>query len=383
MPTRATEMLLGADCLLLPSPTGVIPALANAASGILTLQAHLIELNLVIGAVEGAILAAAAGTHYRQPILLMIAANFASACIGAYVLPEASGWIDSIWGDEPPMYHAGRVLALVALLSFLMTVVIEFPFVLRIYRARLMSTGRKLALCVAAQAVTYAALALIYTSVSRFSLLTEVTRVRDVAPLTGGAQGWVYFYRAAHGEIWRTRLDGTNAELWQKAEADYSRTPRAGDLWAEPNAAGAVQLMLGPKANAKPVGVPFRGRLGLLNRETFDEDFQKVPDALFATDFRAQADRARDWIIASSNNTDDGLCHTIRPEGVRGELNVGMATPFVRWPARFPTVLPNGAAVFQFGDQIAIMDRTKNIGVLAMGSSPVVVLDAAAPDETR
>ena len=41
------------------------------------------------------------------------------------------------------------------------------------------------------------------------------------------------------------------------------------------------------------------------------------------------------------------------------------------------TVLPGDAAVFQFGDQIVVVDpRRREIALLARGSSPIAVPDA-------
>lgn len=60
--------------------------------------------------------------------------------------------------------------------------------------------------------------------------------------------------------------------------------------------------------------------------------------------------------------------------------HISLETPFAQWYVRSATVLPGDEVIFQFGPQICIYSlRTKNIYLLAKGTSPVVILDRYIP----
>lgn len=53
-----------------------------------------------------------------------------------------------------------------------------------------------------------------------------------------------------------------------------------------------------------------------------------------------------------------------------------MATPFFSWFTSDITVLPGDLVIYELGKQIVVLDLNKRkIGLLAMGHSPVAVLD--------
>jgi hypothetical protein len=362
--------------------------LANPGSAILTLEdLHLIVLNLFIGVIEGWIVARFARVRLRRAVAIMILANYVSAWIGTYLLPELAAQFEAAWAPEPPLYHVGRLLALLAAIAFVLAVGLEFPFVLWATSGRKADPvsatdqtpkpgrrgttfGGRLALCTASQAVTYLGMGLLYASVSDISLLTSTTRIRDTLALTGGAQGWVYYLRRGGTEIWRARLDRPIPEWWANSP---DRDGWGGGIWAERTGDGLVRLMQESREPIQ-VGPAFDGVLAARS-ERYPNDGPQLWEAM---DFRPSAERSRDLIRPSFGTLDGGLEHmVIENDGTkhRGELNVVMMTPLCRWRALFPTVLPNGSVVFQFGVQIVVMDRQKRIGVLCMGESPVVVLD--------
>lgn len=365
--------------------------LANPGSALLTLETvHSTLLNLLVGLVEGWMVTRYARVKLGRAAGIMILANYVSAFIGGSLLFELSAQFEAVWAPEPPLYHAGRLLALLAVIAFVLAVVLEFPFVLwatsrkspmpkaradNPVRRRATTFSSRLALCTACQSVTYFGMALLYAGVCNISLLTDTTRVRDTSGLAGGAQGWIYYVTSDTTEVRRCRLDATRDETW--ATLKPRSFPR---LSAIPLADGTICLIA---ADTGQVGPDITGRVG----ERSDEPgvFGGFAD-ITCLDFRPGPERIDRFTARWS--ADYGLMHWIPDESGtlrRGSLNVAFATPNARWSVAYPTVLPSGSVIFQFGPQIVVMDRQKRIGALCMGTSPVVVLDptgAEAPPPT-
>lgn len=353
--------------------------LANGVTGLFVFaQCHLLFLNLFIGLGEAWLLVTFARAKGMPASLLMIVANYFSAAAGLLIPLALAPYLDDCWGQTPPLYRIGRSLLLLVGAAFVLTVLIEAPFVLLSLRGTKIAPRRRLALCVGVQAASYLALALLYAPVSSFSLLTDTTRVRDVSTLAPSVHGWVYHVR--DGQVWRVRLDGTRAEVVPTNAPDAQGEPRFFYfLWAQ-HADEKVQLMGQEQRREAPIGPPQRGRIGEIATGA-NRTFGANDAITFAVDFRPALRRTHTYL---PNGMFDRLEHyEIDPSNeygygrrLRGDLS--LATPVLVWAVRYPIILPDEALVFELQNQVVLMDRKKRIGVLAVGTSPVVVLDVEA-----
>lgn len=345
---------------------------------------HLVVLNLLIGGVEGWLLARIVRVRAVRAVPIMIFANYFSAWIGAFLLPRIARAVEAAWSPDPPLYHAARAFALLVAIAFAMAVLLELPFVWWAWRGRPRSArtfisdatrpppaakraitpSGLLGVCVIVQTVSYSGMALLYGLNSDLSLL-RTHPVRDVAPLAGGTGGWIYYARMADTEVRRVRLDGTGDE-----HVGHFSLEQFGSYAVEDQNLG----ILAPECVGTVRGFAHRAA----GRMADPKEGDPWPSASTTLDFRGEPERSRDQIAIEADGVSIRLSLTrIDANGTShpGELNVGWATTTAEWHAGFPTVLPNGVVVLQLGPQVVIVDRSRKIGVLAMGAAPVVVLD--------
>src|SRR5262245_12548848 len=126
----------------------------------------LVFANAFIGLAEGWLLARAFRVSVKKAGGLMIAANYLSGIAGYWLLPEIAEQADANWFSDPRLFRAALTLGVLVGLSFVMTVAIELPFVLLVTKPAARSLEARLAAGIWVQAVSYAALAVIYFPVS-------------------------------------------------------------------------------------------------------------------------------------------------------------------------------------------------------------------------
>ncbi|MFO0835859.1 MAG: hypothetical protein U0638_12875 [Phycisphaerales bacterium] len=333
---------------------------------------HLVLGNLIIGLCEGGLLSWWGGVKYKAAALKMIAANYISGLLGWAVLPVLVRWVDASFMD-PPLYRAGLTLGVLVVVAFVLTVLVEWPLVLWSLQGSRRGRGARVAAGVWTQAASYAVLIPMYVSVSPMTLLTDYAVVRDVSGMAGGANGWVYYVDDRDGSVRRVRLDYAGDEKVGQV-SDVNRHRRWEPLWARPEIDGSVSIVDGEDANAKIVATQASGVVGART----DEYNPDGPSRVYAIDFRADPSHAT-YSYWALPDWESGLRRIESEPGdspnVRVTRELTFSNALMHWQAGSPVILPNGSVVFEFGDQIVIMDEQRRIGFLAIGSSPAVVLD--------
>jgi len=89
---------------------------------------HLTIGNFFIGVLEYAIVRRFFKAKGRAPFLWIIAANYASSIVGYVLISEESDRVIQWVGGPLPVYHVYRILGVLALLTFVVTIAIEWPF---------------------------------------------------------------------------------------------------------------------------------------------------------------------------------------------------------------------------------------------------------------
>ena len=84
---------------------------------------HLLLGNLLVGALEGAILARLFSLKLRRCISLLIVANYVSSWVGVWAIDKLARWLD------PDLYHGLQAAFGLIATTYVLTLVLEWPFV--------------------------------------------------------------------------------------------------------------------------------------------------------------------------------------------------------------------------------------------------------------
>jgi len=282
------------------------------------------------------------------------------------------------------LYSLPAVLAMVGLTSFIVSIVVEWPFCLWAMRRQPESVRRSFLATATAQTASYALLIPLYLIVSDLSLYTGTT----VDPLlVSQAPGnvVVYFISPKDGDLYRIRLNGSQRERVHQLGATnwYARLfvrrsqgSNQWDLWvwdgSDPVGDHPPKRLI--ERFAIQAAIPEDIARGQAKTDTYITADEYVMS--FARSGHARADELRpegerNWEIIAAGRAYQGLYAATARESIR----LGIDAPFLRWRARNATALPGDKVVYQLGSQIVLLDlNTRKIGLIAFGRSPIVVL---------
>jgi hypothetical protein len=273
---------------------------------------HLWVGNLLLGLLEGVLLALVFPVKILRAILLLIIANYFSAWVGS-VAHRMAG---PLYGQVHPQDLLKVVVAATAG-TFLLSMIFEWPFVFFSFSGD-RRLGRTFLATLLVQCFSYLLLIPWYLLPSNVAMLTD-TALRDPASFVQCPDALVYF-QSAEGQAMVMPLGGGNPER------------------AEPPAAVAALLM-----------------------QSSSDDF----------DLRPEADRQ--WFLGRGGSEMSGL--RVRNDETGHVALFEMKTPFFSLAVGWVNVLPGDQAVFSLGDWICVIDRrTLLLGVLTRGKHPVVTL---------
>ena len=338
--------------------------------------AHLVAGNFVIGVLEGLLLARAFRVPSPSAVALMVAANYVSAfgfLLGFPVVRHVRNWA---LGDAP-LYRVPETLALLLGVTFLISVLVEWPFCWGALRRAKHPWRRALVASLVAQCASYCLLVPFYLLVSPITLYTE-TRLDRSLSFVRQPNAWVY-YLAPAGDVYRIRMDGRDRQRvldHSKVGPDARLTARNAapgrwDLWltAHPQQGTATRLFQGLPGR---VGVDEAGK-----EQEPHEEFGNGMNAWEPLELRVPG--AEEWDAWLGFWASQGVQLTHRNSG--RETVLAMETPWLAWEPRNATMLPGDQLLFQLDDQIVVLDLpTRKLGLLVRGSGPVVCVTDAPPN---
>jgi len=306
-----------------------------------------------------------------------IAANYVSAIAGIILINGYSdaviGWV----GGSLPIYAVWRILLVLALASFLLTVLIEWPFYWLAMGPRSGGWKRSLRATLLVNVVSYILLAGWYWTASPkpFDWGGSLCRASEMTAMPDAR----VFYLSPDGkEVWQVRLD------WS-APSRFCALPTP-----EPNGvlgfwstdhAGYWQLASRPAWNKPWQVIAEVGPCRATSRPT--EKSGEVPIGWQGFPFTGdlQVESSRTWEIQTGSGGVEGVrVRAAKP--IMGEYRYirGVWLPWIAWGAASPTILPNDQMVFQLGEQIMWVDLSRNLAAgIAAGHGPVVTLDLRQP----
>jgi hypothetical protein len=341
---------------------------------------HLLVGNIVIGILEGGLIAFFLGIRKRIAIPLLICANYASTLAGLFLIPLMQNYIFIPEFGRPSLYNVGRFLWLFYISLFLITVVIEWPFC---FLAMFKLAGRfkkSLYASCAVQAVSYLLLIPFYFGASATSLFAKLERDPSLVK-TCTDKATILFIHPENGDVYRIQPNGTGLEkvLTLGAQDPSAKLffrrhegSETGDLWVQTDYSEKSEKMLLPKfaANASQY------------RDVYEREHQgSYFDRWLASDFRPEDKqnpevRAGFWAAEGIH---------VRERGTDDSFRLAFEVPFLmNWISRNAAVLPSERVIYQLGPQIVLLDlNSRKIGLITMGRGPVVILDEPTRAESE
>jgi hypothetical protein len=361
----------------------LLPSIAQANAGTPLMWASILHLtigNAIIGLLEGLVLARLYRIHKGKAVSLLILANYLSAWLGVMLVNEAS---ESI-AQHMNINSAWRVLWIVILSTYAITLVIEFPFLAAaLYR----SPGwfRK-AICgtLIVQTLSYTILFGWYWTASGTSLYTRNTVV-ELSSIDVPDHLVLYYISADDGDVYERPLTGIDQtqvfDLDSEGQNDrllVQRPSIESTRWDL-----AVRLETDDRSSSKIIVI----------RESFALIAVPSPRSMLSDPPEHQGT----WFnfgqvpkLGEAESSPWQFRTGFWPiQGLSGdqpvtEKRIGLAleTPFARWAVRNATHLPGDKVVFQLGaDQICIYDPDKRrVALVVRGRGPIVVLKEPGAD---
>jgi hypothetical protein len=358
------------------NPWGLI-LLANVGTPLMWAEMfHLSLGNLVIGTVEGLLIARLFKVPRRRAVVWMIAANYFSAWVGFVLL-------DQLMGAELlsliTIYNAAWFLAGAGIVTYLLTLLLEWPFIATILRQHPQWRASSFKASWLVQTASYSVLALVYLSASGVSILTQTKKDRHF-DRWAHSSAWVYYIAVEDSRVYRIKVDGTNRERVVSDEEVLFAHQTEPSGWAlyvgKPR---DVKISKGerPDSSSK-IADGLDGRvLG-----EFDSEIEKQirvwersgHRSTKAFDLRNEAEF--DWEARTGYWPIEGLSYRDQATGQR--KRIALETPFLQWQLGHATILPGDQMVFQLRHQICILDpATMRLGIIAFGRCPMVSVPCA------
>ncbi len=323
---------------------------------------HMVFGNAIIGIFEGTILSRVFKLKFGKCVFLMVCANYFSAWIGELFLNH------QITKTLPfDLYNAWHWIWFMVVLTFLITLVLEWPLVFICFPNEQNRFKKSLWGNLLVNSLSYFLLFGWYWLASGTGLYTKMNVVRP-SEITFPKNGIVYFISKMDGVC---KFDFSSLQ----PEKIYPLKPDKDDrLLIKASTLGATNWDIFDSSKKILVCSNLQVSATPYWRDTY------ASDHIEGTWFNF-GDAAK---LGSAENSDWNFKTGFWPiEGFRGEnvktgekIHFSLETPFVAWIVRNATQLPDNYVVFQLGDdQICLLEAaTKKIALLTRGQGPVVVL---------
>jgi len=354
----------------------LFPLLAQANAGTPLMWAgmlHLVFGNLIIGIGEGLLLSRVFGAPKAKSVGCMIAANYVSAWSGAVLLGGVVA--QSV---EPDLYTAWRWFWTLAGAAYILTLILEWPFVAWAVRGKPLLVRRSILASVFVQTVSYLAIFGWYWSASGKSLYTNARAV-PASELTLPQGLTLYYIDRNDGNV-RQRSMSSGADV--RTVYELHSTNRNDRLFVRPALTThqawdlLARLDRGGSRNYDEVTIASNQVVAAVpdSRSTYTDppehpgtwfNFGKVP--------RLGAANRSKWAGWVGFWAAEGI--TLTHDETKDELHIAYETPFGSWNVRNAVQLPGDVVLFQFGpDQICALEiETRRVALLCRGRGPVVI----------
>ncbi|MBI3920734.1 MAG: hypothetical protein HY318_04885 [Armatimonadetes bacterium] len=351
-------------------------AWANGGTALFTASMfHLLYGNALLGIIEAWVVGMLFRLPFRGSVGTLIAANYFSAFFGVELVQHLSlsDSFTTFLLKRDVFFWLPRLMCVLVVLAFLITVVLEWPFFYWVLRRQEKTVGRSLLASVVAQSLSYSLLTPLYYSASQFGFLRDFAVERSLS-FAERKDCAIYYVSPLDGNVHRRQLDGS-AHLvvgrthMPKGELFLRRSDSGQDwdLWMRKHGElqTDIEVCKSVAANNKTVGE--------LQTEAWagKSEWTGAADRLPINDLRGETEP--DWRAGVTLWPDSALVAENAKTGAT--LRVALETPFLTWRVSGASLLPGDQVVMEFGDQVVLLDlNQRKIGLIAVGRSPVAVL---------
>jgi hypothetical protein len=329
---------------------------------------HLVFGNALIGIGEGLLLTFLFRLKRWKCITVMIAANYFSAWVGDLLV------MGNVRNSDLDLYNAWRWIWAMVGITFVLTCVLEWPFVFFCLPKSDQRLKRSIWGNLLVQFASYLLLCAWYYSASARSLYTQAHIVRPGA-ITAPANAFLYFI-STDGSAYSMKLpDGAPQKI-----SGLGPTNQMDQLFLRGEESGKINV------SARYGGIQSTNPIQLVDSNSNTTKAVPAYDKTNLTGiFAIKNDRWGIFQVGSATNSPwTFYVGDWSAEGLWGEdkqtgetIYIAFETPFVQWMIRNAYQLPNDCVVFQLGEnQICMLDvKTRSVALVARGRDPVVVLE--------
>jgi hypothetical protein len=359
--SKRLPRILGVTFLLI-----CIPFTACADAGTPLMWAEMLHLaigNLIIGIFEGLILAWIFKLRKGICVLAMIPANYFSAWVGGLFLNS------KITTALPfDIYNAWRWIWVMVVFTYLMTLILEWPFVFFCFRKEPDRLKRSLRGNLLVNSLSYVLLFGWYWMASGTTLYTKMNVVQ-LSEIKFSDHGLVYFISETNG-VCTLNL---NSHQVEKVYA-LSETNKDDRLFVQKSTFDANNWNILDSAKKTVISSNLQAMAAQNWRDTNDPNRIEGTWFNFGEVPKLGTAGKSNWSFETGFWPIEGFSGENQKTGEK--IYFSLETPFIAWIVRNATHLPGDYIVFQLGeDQICLFETaTKKIALLAKGQGPVVVL---------
>jgi hypothetical protein len=322
---------------------------------------HLFLGNLLVGALEGAILASTFGLKLRRCIALLIGANYVSSWVGLWSVEALARWLD------PDLYHGLQAAFGLIATTYVLTLVLEWPFVAVAVAGPPGWLRRSVVGSLIAQTASYVLIFGAYALVSTTSLYTRFSVVpREQLSLPDGVQ--VFYIGAQDGDVYRLvgRSAPTRVLAWHSVHDGYYAHSDSLRFDREPDDSLAWDLVAVRAGRRGQAGATVVAVAGVV-RSPRDSVWNSVqPGNQFLVPAIGAALESP-WRFQASPWPDVGMWGRNRTTGE--PLSLAFGTPVLGFAIWRAIHLPGDRILFVLGrNQICLLDLpTRRVALLARG----------------
>lgn len=361
MSSQVTKRLLCISSVLALLACAPLTARADAGTPLMWASAlHMVLGNAIIGIFEGVVLAWLFKLKTWICVLVMIPANYFSAWVGDVFLN------DEITKLLPfDLYTAWRWIWTMVFVTYVLTLLLEWPFVLFCFRKEPGKFKRSLCGNLLVNSLSYILLFGWYWNASGTTLYTKMNVVRPEG-ITFPQDGFVYFITETNGVC---RFDFRSGQTQKVFQLDMNKDDR---LFVRASTFNTNNWDI--LDSEKTILVSSNLQVAAAQCPHDMDDRSQIEGTWINFGEAAKLAEGSNWDYETGFWPIEGLRGTNQKTGEH--IHFSLETPFVAWTVRAATHLPADYVVFQLGDdQICLLETaTKKVALLAKGRGPVVVL---------
>jgi hypothetical protein len=325
---------------------------------------HLAIGNLFIGLFEAFLIRLCFHIRGKRLFINAVWANYTSSIVGAVLISYGSGGIIRWVGGPLPIYALGKIMVILAILSYLLTVFVEWPFYFAAMRKQATDWKRALRASILVNSASYLLLIGWYFMASSGPIDWGVKLVRP-ANMQPFPQARVLYFSPDGNSVMQMRLDGSAPSKLSALDARENWDALA---FQPADRVNYVHLEVFRTSDPREEAIAEMGPCRVATRPSgFPWNSPYSSDDL-------QDSSARRWSLEGGFGYGGLWADDIATGSSRMIMSVDM--PGLEWFMRSETILPDNQLVLELSGQIIWVDLSRNIAAgIAAGSNPVVVLD--------